>query len=370
MNPNAPRRAFGALRILPSGRHQARYAGPNGQTYKAPMTFDTHTDADEFLAATRTDIVRGNWIDPTLPPPKDALTFREYSADWMRSRPLKPTTHANYQRILDRLLLDEFGDLELTTIDPASVKKWHASQPKNVMTVRAYGLLRTIMAGAVDDSIISVTPVRIAGAGSSRRTIEPKPATPAELDVIVAEMPARLRLMVLLAAWCALRFGELAGLQRDDIDIKARAVTVRRGITRTKGQVHVGTPKSRAGTRTVHWPPHLDDAVKEHLRDHVADLPASALLFPASDDKSYIGESAVYYFFKSARTAASRKDLRFHDLRHTGATYAAEAGATVAELMARLGHSSPSAAMVYQHSTRERDKALAAKMSENLAASK
>jgi integrase len=48
-----------------------------------------------------------------------------------------------------------------------------------------------------------------------------------------------------------------------------------------------------------------------------------------------------------------------HDLRHTGGTLSAATGATLKELMARLGHSSVRAAMIYQHATSDRDKAIA-----------
>ena len=64
-----------------------------------------------------------------------------------------------------------------------------------------------------------------------------------------------------------------------------------------------------------------------------------------------------------ARREAGRPDLRFHDLRHTGATLAAQAGATTAELQARLGHATPDAAMIYQHAARLRDKQLAENLS-------
>ena len=50
---------------------------------------------------------------------------------------------------------------------------------------------------------------------------------------------------------------------------------------------------------------------------------------------------------------------RTHDLRHTGGTLSAATGATLKELMARLGHSSVRAAMIYQHATRDRDQAIA-----------
>ena len=56
-------------------------------------------------------------------------------------------------------------------------------------------------------------------------------------------------------------------------------------------------------------------------------------------------------------------DLRWHDLRHSGATLAAATGASLAELMARLGHSTPSAAMRYQHAVAGRDREIAALLS-------
>jgi integrase len=46
--------------------------------------------------------------------------------------------------------------------------------------------------------------------------------------------------------------------------------------------------------------------------------------------------------------------LHFHDLRHTGNTIAARTGASTRELMARMGHDSPQAAMIYQHPPRRR----------------
>ena len=52
--------------------------------------------------------------------------------------------------------------------------------------------------------------------------------------------------------------------------------------------------------------------------------------------------------------------MHFHDLRHTGNTLAAQAGATMSDLMARMGHGSPRAALIYQHATSEADRELAA----------
>jgi len=73
--------------------------------------------------------------------------------------------------------------------------------------------------------------------------------------------------------------------------------------------------------------------------------------------------STLYKVYYPARKAADREDLRWHDLRHTGAVLAAQTGATLAELMGRLGHSTPGAAMRYQHAAADRDAEIAKRLS-------
>jgi len=59
--------------------------------------------------------------------------------------------------------------------------------------------------------------------------------------------------------------------------------------------------------------------------------------------------------------------LHFHDLRHTGNTLAAE-GARLRELMARMGHNSTRAALIYQHASRDREQAIGAAISARIEA--
>ena len=68
-------------------------------------------------------------------------------------------------------------------------------------------------------------------------------------------------------------------------------------------------------------------------------------------------------YFKLACKEAGRSDLRFHDLRHTGAVMAAQNGATLADLQARLGHSTVNAALLYQHTAKGRDQMIAESLS-------
>ncbi len=145
------------------------------------------------------------------------------------------------------------------------------------------------------------------------------------------------------------------------MDLDAGVLHVRRGVTRTSGEVHVGDPKSDAGRRTVAIPPHLIAVLRDHLAEHVGQG-GKALLFPARGGQ-HMAPSSLYKVWYPARAAAGRSDLRFHDLRHTGATLAAATGATLAELMARLGHSTPAAALRYQHAAADRDRAIAEALS-------
>jgi integrase len=133
-------------------------------------------------------------------------------------------------------------------------------------------------------------------------------------------------------------------------------------VVRVKGARKVKGPKSEAGKRDVAIPPHLMPAVKDHLHAHVK-ASRDALLFPAAHG-GHLAPSSLHRVYEPAREAAGRPDLRFHDLRHTGAVLAAATGATLAELMARLGHSTVSAAMRYQHAAADRDKVIAAALSE------
>lgn len=55
--------------------------------------------------------------------------------------------------------------------------------------------------------------------------------------------------------------------------------------------------------------------------------------------------------------------FHFHDRRHTGNTLAAGTGASTRELMARMGHASARAALIYQHASEERDVLIAERLS-------
>jgi integrase len=322
-------------------------------------------DARAWLTAERRRIDAGTWIPPERRnEAREVATFGAFAAAWLADRPLKPSTRDLYRRLLDQRILPTLAEVPLKDITPLTIRQWYAKLPPELPTRRAhaYALVRTILGSAVTDDLIAANPAHIRGAGGTRRAHQIKPATLAELEAIAASLPARYRLMMLLASWCAMRFGELIELRRSDIDVKAGKIMIRRAAVDVNGQTFVGTPKSSAGIRDVSIPPHLLPAVRDHLAAFT-EWGKGGLLFPGPEG-DHLDHSRFFRVWNRARKAAGRPDLRFHDLRHTGAVLAAQTGATLAELMSRLGHSTPTMALRYQHAAQDRDAEIARLLSE------
>lgn len=272
---------------------------------------------------------------------------------------MRALTRKDYEQVLADYLLPAFGARKVDAITRADVRAWHArmDSTKPRARTKAYGLLRAVMNSAVDDELITTSPVHIRGAGAATRKRSLEPATIGELETVSRNMPDRLRAAVAISAWCALRYGELAELRRRDIDAQRRLIRVRRAVVFLRGGAVVGPPKSDAGVRDVSIPPHVWPMIEQHLSTHVAHSP-DALLFPA-ESGGHMWHSTMNGHFSRAKKAAGRSDLRWHDLRHTGATMAAQVGATTAELQARLGHSTAVASQLYQHAAKDRDQQIA-----------
>jgi integrase len=362
----ARKRPFASIELLPSGRWRVKYTH-EGVRRSAPHTFDNRMTAEAWVVAVRRKIDKDQW-DATDDNPREAITFGAYAQRWLENRqvsgrPIKARTREHYQQILDDHLLPTLGHRQLTGIKPKDVREWYSATLTDRPTMRshAYSLLRTVMASAVNDELIDANPCRIVGAGRSKRVHKIRPASVEELAVLTEAMPEKLRLMVTLASWCALRFGETVELRRGDVDLSDEVIRIRRAAVRTKGAYTITTPKSDAGLRDVAIPPHIIPAIEQHLAKYV-DKKRDSLIFP-TDHGGHLQPSTLYRHWYKARAEAGRKDLRWHDLRHSGAVLAAATGASLAELMARLGHSTPQAAMRYQHAAKGRDREIAALLS-------
>ena len=181
-------------------------------------------------------------------------------------------------------------------------------------------------------------------------------------------VPERWRAFVLLKTFASLRWGEITALPRQDLDLERRSVRVRRQFVTVPGGLEVGPPKSRAGLRIVSIPAGILPELRRHLDQFSCDGPAG-LVFPNEHGQPFRRGN----FDKAVSWAAIRDklgvpDLHLHDLRHTGNTLAAQSGASLRDLMVRMGHDSPAAALIYQHSTRAADEAIAAALDAKLTA--
>lgn len=155
--------------------------------------------------------------------------------------------------------------------------------------------------------------------------------------------------LIYTAAYSGLRWGELAGLRRCDIDLDAGTLTVARKLSEVNGNLTFGPPKTAASKRTVGIPSFVARSLQAHL-DRYADPGPYGLAFPSPDGGPMRRSNFRRRIWVPATTAAGVAGLRFHhDLRHTAATLAAASGTSVKALMARIGHASTSAALRYRY---------------------
>jgi integrase len=358
------RRRFGRVRRLKSGRWQARHLGPDGRDRAAPQTFATKRDAERWLSAAETDIGRGKWIDPSA----SQTTIEQWSKLWLSNRSdLKVRTRELYEWLLGKYIVPQLGDVPLGKITPALVRSWHAeiSRVGSPTPVRqSYSLLRAMLGTAVADEVILRNPCAIKGAGISR-AVERPVATIPQVMALAEAVPARYRAFVLTATWSSARWGELVALTRDRLDLLDGTMRVDRQLVELRGcRLQPDTPKSEAGVRVIHLPPHLIPELEHHLATFVPAV--CTYVFPNSKGEP-IKRSSFRSVWLLARSKAGMPTIRFHDLRHTGNTLAAATGASTRELMARMGHSSMRAALIYQHATKDRDAAIAAALSDMVA---
>jgi integrase len=353
------RRRFGLIRQLPSRRWQASYLDNQSQRHHAPRTFAKKADADLWLARMELDLQDG----VQRPHQQNRTRFGDYARLWLEQNPrVGPRWRETCRRNL-RLHLASMDNIPLNDITPLLVRAWHAKALQGpggrTSIAQSYRFLRAVLNTAVRDELIAKNPCSIQGAGTPRAQRRPV-ATPTQVTALVNAMPPIYRAAVVLAAWGGLRRGEILALHRQDVDLQAGTVTVRRTQTEllsTRAQFD-SPPKTEAGFRTVTIPPH----VLPTLRDHLAAHAGQDRVFVSATGAPMRGD-ALYQAFARARRTLDMDQFRFHDLRHTGQTLAASTGATLADLMKRLGHASPAAAMRYLHTVNGRDEAIAQALS-------
>jgi integrase len=362
------RRGFGNVRKLPSGRWQARYWLPGGGHLAAPGTFATKADANRWLATVEADRARGLWVDPRA----GRIKLEEYAATWLDSKVgISPRTREIYALQLRLHILPAvsddvpaLGSVPIADITPELVRAWYvglSAERGTSVAAKAYARLRQVLGQAVDDDRIAKNACRIKK-GAAERHPEQRFASLAELYELAGAIPERFRALVLTAGLAGLRQGELLALRRRDVDVLRSSVAVRRKRLRlASGLVIEDDPKSEAGRRRVALPAPLVAELERHLLTFVG-ASADAYVFTSEAGTPLDANNFRSRVWNPATRSVGLAGLRFHDLRHTAGTLAARTGATTKELMARLGHSSPHAAMIYQHAADDRDRLIAERL--------
>lgn len=358
--PRRGHRTFGTVRQLRSGRWQARYWDPaTGKQVPAPKTFGNRADGESWLSTTQADLGRGVYVDPRA----GLVLLCVYAEEWLADRKLAPLTRDLYRYLLDKYIYPTFRQVALAGIEPRRVRSWNARIAKKHGTTaaKAYRLLHAILNTAVEDELLARNPCRVMNAGKEDAPERPV-ASVDEVEALAAAIGARFKVLVLLAAWCSLRREELLGLQRWDFDLVHGTLRIARTLVQRKnGELVLGPPKSKAGKRTISIPPHVLPELADHLATFVGPEP-DAFVF-TGEKGGPLRPHVLQKAWNKARTALGLGHLHLHDLRHTGNTWAAPTASTK-ELMHRMGHSTASAALRYQHATDERDREIAEGLSE------
>lgn len=353
----AQRRGWGKVRKLPSGKWQASYIGPDLARHTAKGTYTAKIDADAWLVDERRLIERGDWTPPRdreAQKKAEVVTLGAYAAEWIEHRSLKFRTKAGYESTLKNHIKPVLGDVPIRSLTPALVRAWHASLDKKTPTARAhaYQLLHAVLATAVTDGLLASNPCNIPKALHAKVKRQAVILEPKQVGALADAIdPDRLRVLVLVLAWCAPRWGEAVELRRRDVSRDGSVITIARGATHRNRECHVDLPKAGRGRKVV-VPPHIRADLVEHLDRHVGKSP-DALLFPATMGGCHLNDRVFRDYFVDAQEAIGVSGVRIHDLRHFAGTQAARVG-NLPEVMARLGHSTPRASLIYQQAVDSR----------------
>jgi integrase len=353
------RRHFGSVRQR--GRlYEASY-WHDARRHVAPARFLTKSDAAAYLAAVETDIRKGGWIDPAA----GRLPVSELAARWSASDPTKrESTTAREELTLRLHILPTIGDHRIDRVGPNDVQclvnEWaidHA--PRTVK--RNYEVLRAMFGYAVRNDWLARSPcrnVKLPTVDTTRRF----ELSAGDVARIADAVPPEYRPMIWVGAILGLRWSEAAALRVGRLRLSESRLTVAEALTRGIGGRNVfGSPKSRAGSRTMSVPHAIVAMLEAHMASTgLCENDSNALLF--TDE---VGGSLRYSNWRRrvwlpAVKAAGCVGAGFHDLRRLNATSLVVGGVDVKTAQVRLGHSDPRMTLaIYASSPASADRAAA-----------
>ncbi|MGW0984339.1 tyrosine-type recombinase/integrase [Streptomyces xiamenensis] len=260
-----------------TGPWQARWRDPGGNQRAA--NFPTKKAAEEHLTEVRSSMTRGTYLDPG----RSRITLEQWHAMWWPSQRGASNTLNRDERMWRLHVQPAFGTWPLTSISWLDVDRWVQGLlgPLGASSIpAAFQILDRLMTAAVLDKRLIANPcdgIKL----PRRRKKHPedrRPPTYAQLDLIREQLPRHHHPLFIVAHETGLRWGELVGLRRCNLDLEQGRVHVREVLEDVKGNVaRKEYPKSDAGLRSVPLTPLAVDALSDHLDQHPADPSRSAV---------------------------------------------------------------------------------------------
>lgn len=347
---------MGNIQKRPNGQWRARYRDPGGR--ERARHFRRRLDAERWLASVESAKHRGEWIDPSLA----RITVGEWAERWLKAQvQLKPQTLERYRRIVRVQVLPRWAGVPLSSVTHADVAAWVAAMQADGYagsTIRqVHRVLSLMLTLAVRDRRLSYNPAEGVRLPRVARA-EPVFLSHAQVDQLARACPG-YELFVRMLAYTGLRWGEAAALQVGRINLLRRRLEVVRSAVDLGGEITYGTPKTHQ-RREVPIPRSMVD----ELAVHVSGKEPDDLVFVSPQGMPLRNHNFRRRVFAPAAASIGVPDLTPHDLRHTAASLAVQAGANVKAVQRMLGHAS--AAMTldqYGHLFGDRLDEIAARMS-------
>lgn len=316
-------------------RYLVRYRKPDGRQ-SMKRGFTTKRAAEQWLNETEAAKRTGTFVSVT--DGKTRLADLEQRYFTIKASQVKPTTLADARTAWRLHVNPAFGTWQVGAIRTSDVELWAASlQGSATLVRRAHGILAGMLDLAVKDRLIAANPARGIRLPRPAGTMKHRYLTHTEVAKVARET-GRHETLVYLLAYGGPRWGEAVALTPSDID--GRRVNIERSVTRLRGEWVVSTPKNHARRET--WVPQF---VADMLTREAEGKEPRTLLFTNARGgylrpPSKSGGSASNRWWALALERAGVEYLRPHDLRHTAASLAVQAGANVKVVQRMLGHAS------------------------------
>lgn len=319
-----------------SGRRwRVRYRTPDRrQTDK--RGFATKRDARAFAATIEARKALGTFVSTAA----GRVTVDELAQAWLDKK--KQLTAQSHYRTLESSWRTHVQPIwamrDIAGITTIEVEAWITAMARRghgTTTIRrAHAVLSGILSDAVKAHRLVINPAP--GVENLPRRVARRHCYLTASDVHALAVEAgEHRVLVLLLAFCGLRWGEAIALRVGDVDFLRRRVLVSINAVEIGGRHQVGPTKERRA-RSVPVPEFLLGDLSRLCVGKARD----ALIFPGPDDGYLPRPRSSTGWFAAALRRAGLPTITPHDLRHTCASLAVSAGANVLALQRMLGHRS------------------------------